>query len=141
MGVQGLLPGLQAAAEQVDFVKECRGQRNGFDGHVWLHTFCLVHYQDWVVGKDCTPVVDSFVQRARKLLAQGMHVTIILDGKRMPGKAATNAARQEKRAAAYAKAMGTTSPEMKARCLKACIRQQQLQQVAVADDDDVNLRF
>ena len=49
MGVPGLLPRLAVAGRVVDdIVKECRGQRCGVDGHVWLHTFCLVHYQDVV---------------------------------------------------------------------------------------------
>ena len=45
MGIPGLLPLLGAAALLVaDFWKTCRNKRCAFDGHVWLHTFCLVHY-------------------------------------------------------------------------------------------------
>jgi hypothetical protein len=47
MGITGLLPLLAAAQILVgDFWKECRNKRCAFDGHVWLHTFCLVHFED-----------------------------------------------------------------------------------------------
>ena len=47
MGITGLLPLLAAAQILVgDFWKECRNKRCALDGHVWLHTFCLVHFED-----------------------------------------------------------------------------------------------
>ena len=121
MGVNGLLPELRPAAREVLYAKECRGQRNGFDGHVWLHSFCCVHYSDVVERQEYSGVVKGFVLRAKRLLAQGMHIVIILDGKRMPGKTGTDDARQKLRADMYAKAQGANTTEKKRRCLMACV--------------------
>jgi hypothetical protein len=106
MGITGLLQLLAAAQFMVgDFWKECRNKRCAFDGHVWLHTFCLVHFEDVSQPEPVyRPVFHSFVSREIPLLGKGMHVTIVLDGQRMPSKHGTDDERTRKRAKKYAEA-------------------------------------
>ena len=80
MGVPGLLPLLKPAAKMVGIRAECSGSRTGHDGHVWLHQFAMVFYEDVVERADCRKVTTAMVNRAKKLLANGPEVTIILDG-------------------------------------------------------------
>jgi hypothetical protein len=122
MGVPGLLPALRPSTKgRIDFVAECRGQTSAFDGHTWLHSFCLVHYEAAVLRKEYDVVTQAVVRRAQSLEGRGLHVVIILDGQRMPGKSATDAERAKLRAAKLAEATQVTDSAQKARLLKAAI--------------------
>jgi 5'-3' exonuclease len=82
-----------------------------------------VHFED--VSKpepEYKQVVAAFVNRARRLQARGPHVTIVLDGQRMPAKHGTDAAHAQKRAQTYAEAYEAgTTPLARVKCMQVAV--------------------
>jgi len=102
MGIAGVLPLLAPATRRVNFWTELRDSCVGIDSSVWMHQLALKYCED-VTGdgpRSYDGVARDFVDRGKQLIANGIDPLFVFDGKAVPAKGETAAARRERRAAA-----------------------------------------
>eukprot|EP01047_Picozoa_sp_COSAG01_P075116 COSAG01_NODE_12769_length_1688_cov_5.480176_1_plen_371_part_00 len=108
MGCPGMLRMLRGAADRgFQFKKRCRGSTVGVDAFIWLHLCVRNNYRDAVeAGSSGAPDYTSTIQALKEMVLQyvanGIRVFMVFDGRRLPGKNGTDAARLKKRCAAQA---------------------------------------
>jgi exonuclease-1 len=96
MGIQGLLPFLDSAAEEVH-ISRFSGSRCAIDGYAWLHRGSKTCALEMAKGMRTTGYVDYCVKQLLKLRSFGVEPVLVLDGAALPAKAGTEEARRASR--------------------------------------------
>ena len=122
MGVPGLLTHLGPLLRSTNIFTAAAGKTIGVDGHVWLHSMAYHWAGDIVNDGNYLPLAKEFCQRAQYVRGQGVELLFVFDGAPTPAKRTTDAARQRKRAEAYAKVMHGNSAVLSAGAIKAAIK-------------------
>lgn len=96
MGIHGLLPFLDGAAEEVH-ISRFSGSRCAVDGYAWLHRGSKTCALEMTKGMKTTGYVDFCVRQLMKLRSFGVEPVLVLDGAALPAKAGTEETRRASR--------------------------------------------
>jgi exonuclease-1 len=96
MGIQGLLPFLDGAAEDVH-ISRFSGSRCAVDGYAWLHRGSKTCALEMAKGMKTTGYVNYCIRQLMKLRSFGVEPVLVLDGAALPAKAGTEEARRASR--------------------------------------------
>ena len=97
MGIPGLLPFLQGAAEPDVHISAFRGHRCAIDGYAWLHRASNSCALEMARGQPTTVFVDYCMDLLRMIRHHGVDPIIVFDGGKLPAKRATEAGRRKSR--------------------------------------------
>ena len=114
MGVPKTLKNLGPLCREANFYNDARGRVVGFDGHVLLHHFVYASASDILFNNDYSPLAKMVRQRLQVVRGHGISPLVVFDGGRLPIKHATDEARAEARAKAYAKVQFDLAPSPQA---------------------------
>jgi hypothetical protein len=107
MGCPGMLKELRGATERKwPYVRKCRGSTIGVDLFIWLHQEIMNFFRDVVehgaTSPDYSSVLAAIKERVVRYVISGIRLFFVIDGRRLPGKYGTDAARAQRRAQAQA---------------------------------------
>ena len=97
MGIPGLLPFLQGAAETDVHISTFRGHACAIDGYAWLHRASTSCALEMARGQPTTVFVDYCMDLLRMIRHAGVDPIIVFDGGKLPAKRATEAGRRKSR--------------------------------------------
>jgi len=96
MGIQGLLPFIDGAAEDVH-ISRFTGGRCAIDGYAWLHRGSKTCALEMAKGMATTGFVDFCLRAFLKMRSYGVEPVLVLDGAALPAKAGTEETRRASR--------------------------------------------
>eukprot|EP01053_Blabericola_migrator_P011542 Blabericola_migrator_1__11541@NODE_68_length_15625_cov_137_110426_g61_i0_p5_GENE_NODE_68_length_15625_cov_137_110426_g61_i0NODE_68_length_15625_cov_137_110426_g61_i0_p5_ORF_typecomplete_len504_score102_91XPG_I/PF00867_18/1_4e20XPG_N/PF00752_17/1_6e20XPG_I_2/PF12813_7/0_0038DUF2258/PF10015_9/4_4e03DUF2258/PF10015_9/1_2e04DUF2258/PF10015_9/0_31Adeno_terminal/PF02459_15/0_16DNA_pol_lambd_f/PF10391_9/0_36_NODE_68_length_15625_cov_137_110426_g61_i01681679 len=106
MGIKGLLQALNVK-EKESHLSNFRKHKVAVDGYAWLHRAAFASMHEVVLGgtsNDYIKAVRYFMRRAVLLRSYDIDATFVFDGRGLPSKADTNAARRQRREVAKSQA-------------------------------------
>lgn len=92
MGIQGLLPLLDSVMKPIH-ISAFANQKVAIDGYAWLHRGATSCAAELCLGLDTSKLIDFFMSRIALLKHHKVIPVVVLDGRNLPSKQATETAR------------------------------------------------